>query len=538
MQYLNLWEKSCAQLQSIGAGNGARTMSGHKVSPLQKILKDERGQMLPLVAFMLVALLGMTGFVIDTGRAYIGYRQLQASTDAAALAATQYMPNTTNATAAAVLYGGATGGKNAVTSLKNVAMVSGYPQYKCLTVSVNLACLNSTGGTTGGANVIVVKQTGTVNTTFGALIGFKTFTVTATATASMGGAVAPPYNVAIVVDTTASMQGTDNDSSCASTRISCAINGIQILLQNMNPCIAADAANCGSAVNGNVSHPVDKVAIFTYPNITVGTVSADTNCGSSSPTAVAYSFPTPGLGTYSPGTGSSTPTYQVVNYSSDYKTSDSTNALNSASNLSAALGAGPSTTTTTTSHGRTTTTTTPCSGMQAPGGEGTFFAGAIYAAQASLVAAQTANSQAQNVMIILSDGDACAGSAHGCPGNASAMAGASTTLTTYPALKDQCQQAVTAAAAAKTAGTKVYTVAYGAAASGCASDSPAITPCQTMQRMAYDASTFFSDYTATGSGTGSGACISAAEPIAALPAIFTKISGSLTLPRLIPDNAQ
>jgi hypothetical protein len=506
-------------------------MSGHRFSPLQTILKDERGQMLPLIATMLVVLLGMTGLVIDAGRAYVGYRQLQMATDAAALAATQYMPDTTTATAKAIAYGGSTAGSNAVTSLKNVGMVSGYPQYKCLT-SLGLACLTPTGGATGGANAVVVKQTGTVNTTFGALVGFKTFTLTATATAAMAGAVAPPYNVAIVIDTTASMQDTDHDSSCNASRISCAISGVQILLQNMNPCIAAAATNCGTAVSGNVSNPVDKVAIFTYPNITVGTVSADTDCGGTNPTAVAYTFPTPGLGTYAPGTGSSTPTYQVVNYSSDYKTSDSTTTLNSASNLSAALGAGPSTTTT---HGHTTTTT-PCSGMAAPGGEGTFFAGAIYAAQASLVAAQTANSKAQNVMIILSDGDACAGNKFNCTGSASAMAGASTTLTTYPSMKDQCQQAVTAAAAAKAAGTKVYTVAYGAAASGCASDSPAITPCQTMQQMAYDASTFFSDYTATGSGTGSGACISAAEPISALPAIFTKISGSLTLARLIPDN--
>ena len=84
--------------------------------------------------------------------------------------------------------------------------------------------------------------------------------------------------------------------------------------------------------------------------------------------------------------------------------------------------------------------------MQAPGGEGTFFAGAIYAAQDSLVAAQAANPKAQNVMIILSDGDASASS--------SAMPGASTTSGVYPSTKNQCQQAVTAAAAAKTAWDK------------------------------------------------------------------------------------
>ena len=165
--------------------------------------------------------------------------------------------------------------------------------------------------------------------------------------------------------------------------------------------------------------------------------------------------------------------------------------------------------------------------MQAIGGEGTFFAGAIYAAQDSLVAAKAANTSSQNVMVILSDGDANATSG--------AMPTASTTTGTYPSTKNQCQQAVTAAAAAKTAGTKVYTVAYGAAASGCATDTPAITPCQTMENMAYDASTFFSDYTATG---GSSTCISASRPTTNLNEIFTEIAGDLTLARLIPDSTQ
>jgi Putative Flp pilus-assembly TadE/G-like len=497
-------------------------MSARTVSSSKTTLKDESGQMLPMVAVMLVVLMGFAGLVIDVGRAYVGYRQLQASTDAAALAATQYMPDTTTATAQAIAYGGSTAGKNAVTSLKNVAMVSGYPAYKCLT-SLGLACLTPSGVATGGANAVVVKQTGIVNLTFGALIGFKTFTVTTTATAAMRGAVAPPYNVAVVVDTTASMQGTDSDSSCNASRISCAIGGIQILLQNMNPCVAS-STDCGSAVNGNVSNAVDKVSIFTYPNITVGTVSADTDCGGSNPTAVPYTFPSTTATSYSPGTGSSTPTYQVVNYSSDYKTNNSTSTLNQSSLLSAALGAGPSTSVT---KGKKTTTT-PCSGMAAPGGEGTFFAGAIYAAQASLAAAQVANPKAQNVMIILSDGDASATSA--------AMPGASTTSGVYPSTKNQCHQAITAAAAATTAGTKVYTVAYGAAGSGCSTDSPAITPCNTMLKMASDASTFYSDYTATGSGSGGNTCISAAEPVSALTTIFTKISGDLTLARLISDN--
>ncbi len=128
--------------------------------------------------------------------------------------------------------------------------------------------------------------------------------------------------------------------------------------------------------------------------------------------------------------------------------------------------------------------------MQSPGGEGTYYAGAIYAAQASLVAAKAANPGSQNVMIILSDGDSNASKAQ--------LAGsASTTSGVYPSTKNQCHQAVTAAQAATAAGTMVYTVAYGADSSGCSTDSPSISPCQTMQQMASDSAKFFSDYTAS-----------------------------------------
>ena len=486
-------------------------MRAHLASSLQRFHRDERGQMLPMVAVSLVALLGFTGLVVDSGRAYVAYRQLQSATDAAALAAAQALPNTT-ATNVAATYGGATGGLNAVSGLTNVKMVTGYPALKCLT-SLGLACVAP-----ASANAVAVKQTGTLNMTFGAMVGFRSMTLTASATAAMRGAVAGPYNVAIVVDTTQSMTDTDSSSSCNDTRINCALSGIQTMLLTLNPCAAS---GCGTVSNGNVAHPVDKVSIFTYPNITTATVADDYNCSGATPSITPYTFPSTTAVTYTPGTS----TYQVIGYDSDYRASNSATTLNSTSDIAAAVGQGPSTTTTTTKHGHTTTTTTPCPAMQAIGGEGTFFAGAIYAAQDSLVAAKTANTVAQNVMIILSDGDASASS--------SAMPGASTTSGTYPSTKNQCAQAVTAAASARTAGTKVYTVAYGAKSAGCSTDTSGITPCQTMQQMAYDSSTFYSDYTATG---GSSTCISAAQPTTSLDEIFTEIAGDLTLSRLIPDN--
>jgi hypothetical protein len=163
--------------------------------------------------------------------------------------------------------------------------------------------------------------------------------------------------------------------------------------------------------------------------------------------------------------------------------------------------------------------------MSNPGGEGTYYAGAIYAAQSALIAEQAANPGSQNVLILLSDGDA--GTT-----DSGAMGSASTTSGTYPSTKNQCAQAVTAAKAAATAGTRVYGVAYGAEASGCGTDSPSITPCQTMQQISSASQNFYSDYTAKGSDS---TCISASQPTSNLNQIFTDIGNDLTVSRLIPN---
>ena len=254
--------------------------------------------------------------------------------------------------------------------------------------------------------------------------------------------------------------------------------------------------------SGVAANSVDRVSIFTFPNVTTSTTSSEYTC-SGSPSTQAYTTPTPGASSYAP----SGTTYQITGYLSDYRTSDTAASLNTSSYLTEATGG-----------------KSGCSGMQTPGGQGTYYAGVIYAAQASLVAQKTANPTSQNVMIILSDGDASTTSGH--------LSGILKANGLYPSLYDQCQQAVTAAAAATTAGTKVYTVAYGAEASGCSTDTPSITPCQTMQQMASSSQYFFSDYTATG---GSSSCISASQPTTNLNQIFTQIAGDLTVARVIPD---
>ena len=65
--------------------------------------EDERGQVLPIVAFLLLVLLGFAGLVLDVGAAMIAQRTLQSSTDAAAMAAAQVIPAAAIAGASASL---------------------------------------------------------------------------------------------------------------------------------------------------------------------------------------------------------------------------------------------------------------------------------------------------------------------------------------------------------------------------------------------------------------------------------------------------
>src|SRR4029077_1019720 len=56
----------------------------------------QRGQAIVLVALMILVLFGFVGLAIDSGRAYLDRRHLQAAADAAALAAAYTYMNTTN----------------------------------------------------------------------------------------------------------------------------------------------------------------------------------------------------------------------------------------------------------------------------------------------------------------------------------------------------------------------------------------------------------------------------------------------------------
>ena len=476
--------------------------------------KDECGQILPVMAVFASVLLAMVGFTADVGNAYWSFHELQTSSDAAALAGAWALPNST-ASATAIAYSSVSGGKNVYANLGTVTMSAGFPLVRCLTTlqAQGEACLAPAGG-----NAITVKQQAVVPTWFAKFVGYNSFTISASSTAAMRGSKPKPYNVAIVLDTTASMSTAD--SNCGGlSRLNCALSGVQVMLQDLSPC-AASMTTCTFSSGGVATNPVDQVAIFTFPNVTVGTAANAYNCTGTNPTIPVYSFPSATGKTYAPS-GSSTATYQVTPFLSNYRNSDTATSLNTSSYLATATGA-----------------KSGCPGMQDPGGDGTFYAGVIYAAQAALTAQAAADGN-PNIMIILSDGDATASSSRMASGTLDSTPVALNGNGTYPSYVDECGQAIIAAKAATAAGTHVYTVAYGSGASGCATDTTTaagykgVTPCQTMQDMASAPQYFFSDYNQSGSGS---TCQSASQPTTNINQIFGQIANDLTVARLIPDS--
>ena len=482
-----------------------------------RVRDGESGQAIVMVPLVLGLLLAVAALAIDTGNLYWSYQEIQSATRAAALAGgAAIVSQSTDALNVAYQYSGD----------PSAPVTSGtviYNQHRNLnftSVSAQMGCINPTAfpnyglppcayGPSNNGNSIQVTEKATVKTFFAGIFGIPTLPVAATAIAGATGGAAGSWNVAIIMDTTESMNTVDTNCGAGNvTRLECGLLSIQTLLKTLSPCPAG--SNC------TPSNATDRVSLFTFPNVTQSTVHDDYTCPkgtSTNPTIAPYTFPTPGVLGYSPS--GTMATYQIVNYINDYQgsTPASPPSLSDNSLIVGAVGAGK------------------CPGMAAPGGEGTYYAGVIYAAQASLVAEQKQNQGSRNMMILLSDGNAGA--------QQNQMGSQATNLGTYPSYVDECGQAVVAAQAAAAAGTRVYAVAYGSADSGCASDttsvenSKGITPCQTMEAIAGGAAStyFYSDYNQSGTKS---TCQSASQPVTNLNDIFLSIGESLTGARLLP----
>src|SRR3569833_2197989 len=139
---------------------------------LRSLIWREAGQSIVIVALSLTAFIGLGAIGVESSHGYAARQILISSTNAAALAGAQGMPDTTAARAFVKAYSSVAGQKNANSMLTNVKVT---PTFLCLSTvanTLNVGCVTSTGGS-GGYNSVKVTQTADVNTWFAGLFGIK-----------------------------------------------------------------------------------------------------------------------------------------------------------------------------------------------------------------------------------------------------------------------------------------------------------------------------------------------------------------------------
>ena len=522
-------------------------MKRQGVSFWKRLAQEERGQALVIVAFSTMGFIGLAGISVEASHGYLAYERLVASTNAAALAGAQAMPDTTTAAANVTAYSSVAGNKNVDPVLQNVQVTTTFLCLTTVTSTLKTPCETSNGNS-GGYNALKVTQTAQVPSWFAGLFGIHFFNISASATASMRGGQANAWNIAIILDATGSMGDPDSGKQCSGTQESCALQGVQALLGDLYPCSPGQTCSSGATY-------VDDVSLYVFPPVLSSTASKDYCSGGTSPSHEYYEVS--GL--------PSTWTYQVVPYSNDYRTNDAATNLSTSSYIVKATGYSG----------------TSCSGIDATGGAGTYYAQVIYQAQSDLIAQQTANPGSKNAMIILSDGNATATVSTSSSGTyvySSSTSGGQHPTTTYtyisstsdlqpsstnglngipannptspayPSAVGECGQAVLAAQAAATAGTTVYTIGYGSPNTGssanCGSDqsysatvttnggswAPGDSPCKALAAMASAPINFFSD-----DGDGCVAAVPSNAALTTLTSIFTQITSTFSTPILIPN---
>ena len=354
-------------------------------------------------------------------------------------------------------------------------------------------------------------------------------TLTANSLAVGKGGALPPLNIMLVLDNTGSMNQCPQGQSCCppnNTKIDCALKGVQILLSEL-------------------WITRDQVGLIVFPPVQTSTAGNESNCSGSRVTVEPYC-------SIGGGCSSSTPaaTYQIVTSTNNYKSSNTATSLTAPGSTGSALvNATCAAGMTTKYNGNTISTCGSCGGDDQPqGGEGTYLAGAINAAQNALVASSDAgicaSQPCQNVIIVLSDGGAGNGSTLGtltanvasagsttlsftssvpgdiiagtnvatgsscgspiqCGTSVASVSGSTITLSKSIAgsgvtsgtkinfgTQNQCWESVIAAQNAAKAGTWVYAIAYGSYTdypdgNSCSdTETPGISSCTTMQDIA------------------------------------------------------
>jgi Flp pilus assembly protein TadG len=182
--------------------------------------RKEEGQILPVVAFALVVLLGISAFAIDIGYAYYAKRQLQSAVDAAALAGAQDLPNATNAIATAQSYA-------AANTPSNVSFTLTYETKCTATAVIATGCSAAVN-----PNALVVTATATTTTWFSGLFGIKHLDVSTHANACSP-CSSTPVDIVVAIDRTGSMCDQTDSGGCRD--LNNAKDGVRTMLRILNP---------------------------------------------------------------------------------------------------------------------------------------------------------------------------------------------------------------------------------------------------------------------------------------------------------------
>ena len=265
---------------------------------LLRLMKHDDGAIIAWSILLIPLMLGVAGLVVDVGYMYLCQRELQISTDAAAMAAAAQLPNPTAASTSGLNFGAQPGKLNAYPNLnKPLAVTDTVTTVTpgCVSFPGSLDCAGAIK-----ANAVQVRQTTTVPTFFIralAALGInslKSVNLSAVSTAVMQGSNRAPTTWRSSWIQPRRWNRPDGGSNCTGTKVQCAEQGAQILLSELDPCLSG-VSNCGAATNGNVTNAVDEVSLFTFPAQTPGTqVTKDESYNTNSSTSCSGRNANPG----------------------------------------------------------------------------------------------------------------------------------------------------------------------------------------------------------------------------------------------------
>jgi Flp pilus assembly protein TadG len=433
---------------------------------LRRLRRSNRGTVTIFTAVGAIAFVGFAAITVDVAYVFHDKRVLQASADAAALAGAMdlYNNGANSAVTTASTYSGASGKKNAnpylsVTAAAHTINCTGYTGATCTVTTTN-------------PNGIVVTETANAPLYFARIFGASTLALSVTSYALSTGGKNQNLDVAVIIDSTASMNTSDSSCSIPSaSRLDCAVAGLQTLLRGFTP-------------------PDQQVALFTFPGLPSTTAAAqEYDCSSTTPSSIAQY--------------NASPVYMITGLSTDFKSGSS---LNTSSNLVKAARAGAAGCT---------------AGMSAIGGAGTFYADAVTTASNYLTA--SGRSGVNKMVILLSDGDANSSSAPST--NNECQQGVSASGSAQSAGK------LTVVTIAYGASTSAPPGSCSTDSSNLSACSALLKMASKGNGTVANPQWFYSDTTG-----GSSSCTSSAHSITDLNAIFQDIGSSFTNARLIPSS--